>query len=111
MTYTRLLHCLPVCRHVMDSRQNRLAFKFSLDPVAEDLAALYLVEEYGASDQNRQEFLNRVSTHVPIGDARGFLVALLDCCSSRGSSIGVPANVRPTLTAHLHSETLPSRTT
>jgi HEAT repeat protein len=54
--------------------------KFSLDPVAEYLAGLYLVEQYGKDDQKWQNFLQDADNQAGSPDAiKGFLLAVRDC--------------------------------
>lgn len=66
--------------------------RFSLDPVAEYLAALYVTEEF-AADENRWRKLIAELDAVPGSpeSVRGFVVALRNCVVARGSSRRTPA--------------------
>jgi HEAT repeat protein len=52
-------------------------FRFCLDPLAEYLAALYLVDTYGTDGSQWHSFLKTAATLPPA--ASGFLLALSDC--------------------------------
>lgn len=55
--------------------------RFSLDPLAEYLAAIYAVEQYGAEKQFWREFLDSADAVPGAPQAsRGFLLAVRDCC-------------------------------
>jgi HEAT repeat protein len=66
---------------------------FSLDPLAEYLASLYVIEHYGNSLSRWQEILDQISTQPGAPETiQGFLLALLDCCTHHGTEYGVPAS-------------------
>ena len=66
--------------------------KFSLDPLAEYLAGLYILEDNGDSEQRWQEFLAQVdgAPGAP-GAINGFLLAVRDCCLAKASEAGIPS--------------------
>jgi HEAT repeat protein len=66
--------------------------RFALDPLAEYLAGLHLVEDHGAAEEKWRAFLQRGEA-TPGGTVgiKGFLLAVRDCCSARGEQAGVPA--------------------
>ncbi len=69
-----LEHRLYLIQPVGTSQQQ---FRFCLDPLAEYLAALYLVESYGMDGSQWHSFLKTAaSIHPPI---QGFLLAVRDC--------------------------------
>ncbi len=68
--------------------------KFALDPLAEYLAGLYVVELYRDHEQLWMDFLAKADA-VP-GDpaaTKGFLLAVRDCCLARGADLNVPGFV------------------
>src|SRR5262245_13066944 len=72
--------------------------RLSLDPLAEYLAGLYLVEHNRNSKEVWQEFLDDAEKQPGAPDAtKGFLLAVRDCCEVRGSRFGVPAEVSDAL--------------
>jgi HEAT repeat protein len=72
--------------------------RFSLDPLAEYLAALYLVERCGKFEDLWQEFFENAEQQPGAPHAtKGFLLAVCDCCEVRGSLFGVPAEISDAL--------------
>jgi HEAT repeat protein len=66
--------------------------RFGLDPLAEYLAGLHLVEEYGPKEDKWRELLKRgKDTPGGPGGIKGFLLAVRDCCFAKGDQAGVPA--------------------
>lgn len=59
--------------------------RFALDPIAEYLAALYVLELYNYNQYQWSEFLQGFDT-IP----KDFLTALRDCCDAKGQEMGVP---------------------
>jgi HEAT repeat protein len=59
--------------------------RFALDPLAEYLAGLHLVREYGSKEDPWRELLQRGRT-TPGGPEgiKGFLLAVRDCCFAKG---------------------------
>ncbi len=67
---------------------------FSLDPLAECLAALYLVELYGNENYLWQNFMIQADAMPGAPESiHGFLLALRDCCLTRGVEMDIPENV------------------
>jgi len=68
--------------------------KFALDPLAEYLAGLYLVEHYRDNEQMWREFLAKVDAAPGAPEAvKGFLLAARDCCIAKGPEEHVPSFV------------------
>jgi len=73
--------------------------RFSLDPLAEYLAALYVVEYYGAQEYWWEGFIDSANNQPGSPEAIiGFLRAVHDCCVTRGSEHRVPTWVIDRLT-------------
>jgi len=67
------------------------AIRFSLDPLAEYLASLHLIEHYGNSVSRWREVLDLIKAQMEAPELiEGFLRALLDCCEHHGKEHGVP---------------------
>lgn len=65
--------------------------RFSLDPLAEYLAALHLLDIYGQSEQLWQQFLQAAPTMPDAPESiKGFLLAVRDCCLAKGKAAKVP---------------------
>ncbi len=62
---------------------------FALDPLAECLAALHWVEQYGGSLPQWQDWLMQADG-MPGAPIQGLLLAMRDCCMSRGAMLGIP---------------------
>jgi len=75
---------------------------FTLDPVAEYLAALYLVKNYQSEGRPWRELIDRLSaidaeitasgteSSIGLDSIKGFLFALRDCCVTKGKENQVP---------------------
>jgi hypothetical protein len=65
--------------------------RFALDPLAEYLAALQLIENYGKNQGQWRKFLTQAAT-MPGSPAaiQGFLLAVHDCCLRQGADVKVP---------------------
>jgi HEAT repeat protein len=69
----------------------RNRFRFLLDPLAEYLAGLRLVELYGENREAWRRLLDEASSKQGAPEAtRGFLLALRDCCIARGNETKIP---------------------
>ena len=87
----RLKYLEEQLRLVQTTAAGRDRVRFSLDPLAEYLAALWCVESFQGNEEAWRRFL-------AAGDAcsgapemiRGFLLAVRDCCVVKGSEIGLP---------------------
>ena len=64
---------------------------FELDPIAEYLAALYLVERNGGTRREWDQFLKKADVVNRNCSIRGCLVAVQDCCAAtdKESLLGV----------------------
>lgn len=75
-------------------RKDRSKIHFTLDPLAEYLAALYLVQEKCQDDEEKwREFLLTTEEKLGKEEIKGFLLALRDCCLAKGSEVRVPSFV------------------
>lgn len=67
---------------------------FALDPLAECLAALHLVELYGSDRALWDEWLIQADAMPGAPESiQGFLLAMRDCCLTRSAEIDVPDSV------------------
>ncbi|UIE38109.1 HEAT repeat domain-containing protein [Leptodesmis sichuanensis] len=64
--------------------------RFALDPLAEYLAGLHLVEVYGNNKQAWQSCLTKLDAQKGKASIQGFLLALKDCCLSNPEKIRLP---------------------
>ncbi|HEY9830549.1 MAG TPA: HEAT repeat domain-containing protein [Stenomitos sp.] len=65
--------------------------RFALDPLAEYLAALQLIENYGKNQGQWRKFLSQAATMPGApGAIQGFLLAVHDCCLRQGADVKVP---------------------
>jgi HEAT repeat protein len=73
-------------------RKDRCIIRFALDPVAEYLAALYLVQNNLKDDPEKwNEFLATAQKKSDQKEEiKGFLLAVRDCCLAKGSEMRVP---------------------
>jgi urea transport system substrate-binding protein len=68
--------------------------RFSIDPLAEYLAAFYLIGVLGGGKEKWSEFLKELELNFSdIESTRWFLLALRDCCLTSGRELGVPTFV------------------
>ncbi|MEM1167975.1 MAG: HEAT repeat domain-containing protein [Cyanobacteria bacterium P01_H01_bin.35] len=70
--------------------KDRNKIRFALDPLAEYLAALYLVEENQDDEEKWREFLATAEEKLGKQEIKGFLLAVRDCCLVKGSEVRVP---------------------
>jgi HEAT repeat protein len=77
--------------------------RFLLDPLAEYLAALHVIELYSSDELRWNALLQRLS---PLAEAssvpQGFMLALRDCCRYKVGEYAIPDFVQVQLTAMLH---------
>lgn len=67
---------------------------FALDPLAECLAALYIVERYGNNKKQWEDWLALADAMPGAPESiQGFLLAVRDCCMTRDNEIDVPDTV------------------
>ncbi|KST69385.1 hypothetical protein BC008_35255 [Mastigocoleus testarum BC008] len=71
--------------------QNKI--RFALDPLAEYLAALYLMESYQDNDREWHKFIAKINLIRDKAAIKGFLLALRDCCLVKGKEARVPSFV------------------
>ena len=65
--------------------------RFTLDPLAEYLAGLHLVQQYGDKEDKWREILAQAEEKPGFPEEiKGFLLALRDCCEVKGKRAGVP---------------------
>jgi HEAT repeat protein len=82
----------------------RDSIRFTLDPLAEYLAALWLIEAFGHDERDWQILLGSVDTKPGAPNAiSGFLSALRDCCVIKGKDFGIPAFVSSELGRRTHA--------
>ncbi|WP_221928641.1 HEAT repeat domain-containing protein, partial [[Scytonema hofmanni] UTEX B 1581] len=68
--------------------------RFALDPLAEYLAGLYLVENYNEKEASWREFFAKVDSNSDKREEiKGFLLAVRDCCLAKGTEAKVPSFV------------------
>jgi hypothetical protein len=78
---------------IQTTRAGKDAIRFSLDPLAEYLASLYVIEDYGKSLSQWKKLLDQIKAQPGAPESiKGFLLALLDCCTHHGTEHGVPAS-------------------
>jgi len=83
--------------------------QFSLDPLAEYLAALHVVEKAGGNEEDWHQFIDKVASIEGAPEAvKGFLLAVRDCCLHKTYGQQVPSFVPDALARHagLDPETL-----
>lgn len=68
---------------------------FTIDPLSEYLASLYLLNKYGQNQQDWNKFLAKAGKLKE----KGFILALKNCCISKGNEFKVPGFVKEKLTA------------
>ncbi len=72
-------------------RKDRNKIRFALDPLAEYLAALYLLQENCKDDEEKwREFLATAKEKSGKEEIQSFLLAVRDCCLAKGSEVRVP---------------------
>lgn len=72
--------------------------RFALDPLAEYLAGLYLVDNYTENVKLLQEFISRAATILNTSEnISGFILAVRDCCLSKGTEAKIPYFVQSEL--------------
>jgi hypothetical protein len=65
--------------------------KFGLDPIAEYLAGLFLLEKYSDHEQQWREFLSGADTASAASQTtKGFLLAVRDCCLVKEKNFRIP---------------------
>ncbi len=86
----RLKYLEKSLRLVQTMGAGRDRIRFTLDPLAEYLAALQLIENLSGNEEGWRRFLHNsdyLSLDVP-GAIKGFLLAVRDCCIAKGKDAG-----------------------
>jgi hypothetical protein len=79
----------------------RNQIRFALDPLAEYLAGLYVMEAYGDNVDAWKQFFAHAEALPGAPEAiRGFFLAVLDCCRAQEADAKVPAFVVAELARH-----------
>lgn len=96
-----LEHCLHLIQTISPAEDQ---IRFALDPLAEYLAGLYLVNQYGPNKKAWHQLIDDLH-HLPetSNTIAGFLMAVRDCCLAKGSDAHVPKFVTTEL-AQLEEE-------
>ncbi|WP_414549542.1 HEAT repeat domain-containing protein [Anabaena sp. CCY 0017] len=80
--------------------------KFSLDPLAEYLAALQMIDLYNQNESEWSQFFVRIDGLASSqANVQGFLLALQDCCLSSNPVTDIPAFVYEELNRRLRTAT------
>lgn len=78
---------------------------FTLDPLAEYLAALWLVEACGRKEREWRRVLAKIDASPGAPDAiAGFILALRDCCVVKGEGFAVPAFLAAELSCRMNMQ-------
>jgi HEAT repeat protein len=64
--------------------------RFALDPLAEYLASLYLIELYKSNELSWHDILTDLDEKRATKNIQGFLIALSDCCLSNKEQLQIP---------------------
>jgi len=85
----------------IEPAQDRI--RFLLDPLAEYLAGLYLVNTYAANEDRWRQFLD-YGANIPGAPEtiKGFLLAVRDCCVARQPERNIPSFVVEELNVRVH---------
>lgn len=79
------------------------SMRFSLDPLSEYLASLYLIEHYRDRVSRWEEMIGQLKAQPGAPETiEGFLMALLDCCKHHGGTHDVPKVVMDELERFLN---------
>src|SRR5712691_9699542 len=79
--------------------------RFSLDPLAEYLAGLYVIEVYGKHGSQWRKFCDYAAKQQGAPETiMSFLYAVYDCCIEKGNECGVPDWAKGKLALLCHSE-------
>ncbi|AFY52769.1 HEAT repeat-containing protein [Rivularia sp. PCC 7116] len=76
----RLQHLEKRLRIIQINEPGRNKVRLALDPLAEYLAGLYLVDNYGQDKDKWVKFLDTAKSVADLGAIQGFLLAVQDCC-------------------------------
>ncbi|WP_428010976.1 HEAT repeat domain-containing protein [Baaleninema sp.] len=85
----------------IDPGEDRICFL--LDPLAENLAALYLVEQYESNPKLWHDFLNSLDDKSVQSEASPeFLASVYDCCLTQSENCNIPYTVLENLKARIN---------
>ena len=73
---------------IIGSEENKI--RFALDPLAEYLAGLHLLDSYGNDKTSWHNFLTQAEATSDIELIKGFLLAIQDCYLAKGAEAQVP---------------------
>lgn len=73
---------------IMGAAQDKI--RFTLDPLAEYLAALHLIDCYGSDETAWRNFLAQADSIPDLEATKGFLLAVQDCCLAIGTEVNIP---------------------
>ncbi|MBE9219688.1 HEAT repeat domain-containing protein [Dolichospermum flos-aquae] len=80
--------------------------KFSLDPLAEYLAALQMIDLYNQNESEWYQFFMQIDSLISSQvNVQGFLLALQDCCLSNNSVTDIPAFIDKELKRRISTAT------
>lgn len=92
-----LEHCLHLIQTISPAEDQ---IQFALDPLAEYLAGLYLVQQYGADQEAWHRLIDDLHQVADTpGTIAGFLIAVRDCCLAKKEEANIPSFVSSELAA------------
>ncbi|MEO1432769.1 MAG: HEAT repeat domain-containing protein [Cyanobacteria bacterium J06633_8] len=74
------------------------SIRFALDPLAEYLAGLNLVDICRDNEESWREFLQKARNQNNLEEIKGFLLAVRECCLAKDTEVKVPESVLEELT-------------
>jgi len=87
----RLKYLEDTLRLLQTTGTGRDHVRFTLDPLAEYLAAMHVLVDFGEKRECWQKFLNVLDSTPGAPEAiRGFLLALCDCCTAKIADLQIP---------------------
>lgn len=90
-TETRLKYLEDRLRLIQTIGAAQDQIRFALDPLAEYLAGLHLIDLYGKNQGQWRKFLAQINAMPGTPAAiQGFLLAVRDCCLAKGTEAKVP---------------------
>ncbi|MBV6625602.1 MAG: HEAT repeat domain-containing protein [Rivularia sp. (in: Bacteria)] len=82
-----LQHLEKRLRVIQISEPGRDKVRFAIEPLAEYLAALHLVDTYGQDNHKWMEFINKAKSLPDLDAIQGFLLAVQDCCMTNSEEV------------------------
>ncbi|AFY52766.1 HEAT repeat-containing protein [Rivularia sp. PCC 7116] len=86
-TNTYLQHLEKRLRVIQISEPGRDKVRFAIEPLAEYLAALHLVDTYQQDNHKWIEFINKAKSVSDLDAIQGFLLAVQDCCATNSEEV------------------------